>query len=119
VIGALILNVALASPTRLTVSPWTGSNMATATSAAIRYRLRIEGAPNATLVLRADKVAKGWLAAFCTPRVCSPMRVDVTLPQSGRAEYLFEMIREGKTGPPHSGARITSSDGATIVVAPP
>jgi len=118
VIGALVLNVALAQPARLTVSPWTGSNMATATSAAIRYRLRVESVPKKTLVLHADNVAKGWLAAFCTPRVCSPMRVDVTLPQSGRAEYLFELIREETTGPPHSGARITSSDGATIVVAP-
>jgi hypothetical protein len=118
VIATLVLIAALAQPTRLTVSPWTGSNVPTATSAAIRYRLRVEGTPKATLVLHADDVAKGWLAAFCTPRVCSPMRVDVTLPQSGRAEYLFELIREETTGPPHSGARITSSDGANIVVSP-
>jgi hypothetical protein len=118
VIAASILAVALVQPTRLIVGPWSGSNLTTTTSTAIRYRLRVEGAPDATLVLRADDVAKGWLAAFCTPKVCSPSRVDVTLPKSGRAVYQFELIREETTGPPRSGARITSSDGASVVISP-
>lgn len=117
--NALILAALVAlAPTRLTVTPWTGTNLATATSVAVKYRLRVTGAANASLVLRADRLAKGWLAAFCTPKVCSPMRVDVTLPASGAAIYQFELIREEPGSPAHSGARIVSSDGASVILSP-
>ena len=116
-LSALALAVSVAQPaTRLTLEPWTGANLATATSAAVKYRLRVEGAPHATLLLRAEGVARGWLAAFCTPFVCSPMRVDVTLPATGKATYQFELIREDPNAPAHSGARITSDDGAAVTV---
>ncbi|MBV8116869.1 MAG: hypothetical protein JOY69_08225 [Candidatus Eremiobacteraeota bacterium] len=113
---ALVL--AVASPTRLAIEPWTGPNLSTATSTAIRYRLHVSGASHASLTLRADRLAKGWLAAFCTPKVCAPLRVDVTLPQSGRALYQFELIREDPVAAPRSGARISSSDGASITLSP-
>lgn len=117
--NALILAALVAqAPTRLAVTPWTGANLATATSVAAKYRLRVTGAPNASLVLRAGELAKGWLAAFCTPKVCSPMQVGVTLPASGEAVYQFELIREEPGAPAHSGARIASSDGASVVVSP-
>ncbi len=116
VFGALILAAATAVPTRLTIESWTGTNLATATATAVRYRLRVDGAPNAKLLLRADGLAKGWLAAFCTPRFCAPMRVDVTLPPKGEAVYQFELIREDPGAPAHSGARITSNDGTSVTV---
>ncbi len=116
-VSALLLAAAVSGPvTRLIVEPWTGTNLATATNTAVKYRLRVIGVPNATLQLRADAVAKGWLAAFCTPRVCAPLHVDVTLPQSGQAVYQFELIREDPGGAARSGARITSDDGATISI---
>jgi hypothetical protein len=119
-VSALLLAAAVSGPaTRLIVEPWTGTNPATATSTAVKYRLLVTGTPNATLRLRADAVAKGWLAAFCTAKVCAPERVDVTLPQSGQAVYQFELIREAAGAPAHSGARITSDDGATISIPPP
>mgnify|MGYP001163432394 CR=1 FL=1 len=117
VFNTILLAVAVASSvTHLRVNPWSGASLATATSAAVKYRLRVAGTPNATISLHADGVAKGWLAAFCTPKVCSPMRVDVTLPASGQAVYQFELIREEPGAPAHSGARILSSDGASIIV---
>lgn len=119
VLAALALVASLARPaTHLALEPWTGANLATATSAAMKYRLRVEGTPRATIVLHADGVARGWLAAFCTPVVCSPTRVDVTLPQSGKATYQFELIREDPNAPARSGARIASDDGASVTLSP-
>jgi hypothetical protein len=114
---ALMLVAAVSGPaTRLAIEPWSGANLATASTTAVKYRLHVVGAPNTTLRLRADAVAQGWLAAFCTPKVCAPMRVDVTLEQSGHADYQFELIREDPSGPARSGARITSDDGASVQV---
>jgi hypothetical protein len=118
VFGALILAAATAAPTRLTLDSWSGANLATATAVAVKYRLRVDGAPNAKIVLRAGGIAHGWLAAFCTATFCSPMHVDVTLPRSGKAVYQFELIREEPGAPAYSGARITSDDGAAVSVSP-
>src|SRR5579862_3907112 len=111
-IVALALMIATASPaTHLSVEPWTGKDLVTTTSSAAKYRLLVSGKPNATLHLQASAVAKGWIAAFCTTRVCAPMRVELTLPSSGQATFQFELIREEENAPPRSGARITGDDG--------
>ncbi|HTU83098.1 MAG TPA: hypothetical protein VMF61_13270 [Candidatus Acidoferrales bacterium] len=116
---SLTLSLALAqSTTHLTIAPWSGKAPATTTAAAAKYRLTIVGAPNAALTLKASRLARGWLAAFCTPKVCAPMQVDVRLPASGRTSYAFELIREDESAPAHSGASIESSDGASIAIAP-
>ncbi len=116
--GALILSGATPAPTHLTLEAWTGTSLPTATAAAVKYRLRVDGTPNAKLVLRAGGLAKGWLAAFCTPRFCAPMRVDVTLPREGEAVYQFELIREDPSAPAHTGVRVTSDDGAALSLPP-
>jgi hypothetical protein len=118
-LATLMLVAAVSAPaTRLEVEPWMGTNLATTTSAAVKYRLRVIGAPNATVRLGASRVANGWLAAFCTPTVCSPMRVDTTLPASGEATYQFELIREDPSAAKTSGARITSDDGGAVTIPP-
>jgi hypothetical protein len=101
---------------RLTVEPWTGSDFQTTSSIAAKYRLEISGKPGSTLHLQARGVAQGWLAAFCTPHLCSPQRVAVSLPRSGQAVVQFELIRESASAPTRSGATITSTDGATVSV---
>ncbi|HZV76840.1 MAG TPA: hypothetical protein VFF63_03655 [Candidatus Babeliales bacterium] len=108
---------ALAQPaTHLTVQPWTGADLQTTTQAAAKYRLEISGAPNATVHLRADGVAPGWLAAFCTPHICSPQRIDFTLSPSGDDVIQFELIREADDAPKQSDATIVSEDGASVAV---
>jgi len=117
-LAAFALTLALAQPVmHLTVQPWTGKDLTTTTSAAAKYRLLVEGKPNATVRLEATEVATGWLAAFCTPTVCAPQRVDVTIPASGQAVYQFELIRESETAAATSGATITGGD-ASVKVPP-
>jgi hypothetical protein len=116
--AAFSLAIALAQPvTHLTVQPWTGKDLTTTTSAAAKYRLLVEGKPNATVELEATEVATGWLAAFCTPTVCAPQRVQVMIPASGQAMYQFELIRESDSAAATSGAVITGGD-ASVKVPP-
>jgi hypothetical protein len=114
---AAALLLALADPpTHLSIEPWTGADLQITSTDAAKYRLRVSGKPNATVHLQASHVAPGWLAAFCTPRLCSPQRIETALPRSGQTVFQFELIRESETAPKESGARITGDDGASVNV---
>lgn len=109
--------VAIAEPaTRLSIQPWTGADLQTTTIQAAKYRLEVTGRPNATIRLEATNVAAGWLAAFCTQKICSPEMIDTQLPRSGQVVLQFELIRESDTAPRQSGATITGGDGASVTV---
>lgn len=111
-----ILLALVQAPTHLSVKPWTGSAFQETSTNAAKYRLEVTGKPNATVNLRALNVAQGWLAAFCTPKLCSPQRVDVQLPHSGQAVFQFELIREAENAPKASGATIADNNGASVSV---
>jgi len=109
--------LALAQPaTHLSIQPWTGTDLQTTSADAAKYRLEVSGRPNATIRLQASNVADGWLAAFCTPKLCSPQRIDTQLPRSGQVVLQFELIRESNDAPKRSGATITGGDGASVAV---
>jgi len=111
-----ILLALVQTATHLAVEPWTGSDFQVTGGAAAKYRLEVNGKPNDSIRLSARGVAPGWLAAFCTPKLCSPQRVDVALPRSGQAVFQFELIRQTAGAPKRSGATITGSDGASVSV---
>ena len=115
---AFVLAAALAAPVHLTVAPWAAPPLPAASQSAAKLALTIAGRPGAKLRLRATGVAHGWLAAFCTGRVCSPESVDVTLPPSGRTIYEFELIRQTSDAPARSGAHIVGDDGSALDVPP-
>lgn len=116
-IAALALTLAVTSATHLTVAPWTGGDLTTSAKTAAKFRLTVQGKPNQTIDLVASGTSDGWLAAFCTPTVCSPGRVTVTIPSSGKAVFQFELIRESDDAPHSCGARITAGD--TSIAVPP
>ncbi len=100
----------------LSISPWTGHNLPTATTAAAKYRLVVSGKPGTHVHLSATGVKAGWIAAFCDDRVCSPMRVTETISADGRTVVQFELIREQSDAPHASGAEIHDDNGATLRV---
>ena len=102
----------------LALTPWTGPDPKTAAQAQAKYKLTISAPANSTVHLHADKVAPGWIAAFCNNRVCSPNQVTQTIPANGKAELQFELIREEDHAAKTTGATILSDDGATLVVKP-
>lgn len=117
ILYAAAILLALAQPaTRLSIQPWTGADLQTTSTDAAKYRLEVTGRPNATIRLEASNVATGWLAAFCTPKICSPQRYDALLPRSGQIVLQFELIRESDAAPKQSGATISGGDGASVTV---
>lgn len=109
--------VAVTQPgTSLSIQPWTGTDLQTTAPEAAKYRLEVSGRPDATIRLEASNVADGWLAAFCTPKLCSPQRIDAQLTRSGQTVLQFELIRESGSAPTQSGATISADDGASVTV---
>lgn len=100
----------------LTVDPWHGTDLPTATQAAAKYRLTLSGKPKEAVHLTATQVAPGWIAAFCDSRVCSPGQVTTIIPASGKLYLQFELIRETEDATHKSGARIESENGPAVTV---
>jgi hypothetical protein len=116
---SLILATLLVAPQRTTLDilPWTGNDLPTAVaSASAKSRLEVHGTPGKYLKLTTSGVSDGWLAAFCTATVCSPVNVNVKIPESGELVVQFELIREIDNAPASSAASIHSSDGASVRV---
>ena len=112
---AAVLLVAPGPAVRLEIAPWSGANLQTADAAAVRYRLVVRGEPGETVDLVAEGVTPGWIAAFCSDRVCSPHRVSATLPSGGVATLQFELIRE-ENGAAAKGSARVSGAGAEVIV---
>ncbi len=100
----------------LALAPWTGRDLPNSTQAQAKYRLTVSAAPNSNVHLSTKNVAKGWIAAFCNGRVCSPNEVNQAIPASGKVVVEFSLIREEDNAPKKSGATILSDDGASVVV---
>jgi hypothetical protein len=77
-LGLAILSCALAA----------GTCHAVADPGAKSFAVRVN-APAGTLVhLRALDVPRGWIASFCTPRICAPFHVSFRLRERGDAIQL-------------------------------
>lgn len=98
----------------LTLLPWKGVDLPTATQAQAKYRLTVSGAPGATVTVTTSGLAKGWIAAFCDMRVCSPNRTVEMIPSSGHVDVQLELIREDNGAPAHTKLVLRGSDGSTV-----
>lgn len=96
------------------LSPWHGPALSTAPTGqyATYYSLNVRGAPNERVALRADGVAKGWIAAFCTPTLCAPFRKALTLDRRGSARLQFDLVRTDPKAPPHTKVTIQANNRA-------
>ncbi|HEV2262685.1 MAG TPA: hypothetical protein VGR69_10405 [Candidatus Rubrimentiphilum sp.] len=78
------------------LSPWKGASLPTAPSGteySVAYAMHIRGAARQHVVLDASNVAPGWIAAFCTSRLCSPFHSMLDLDSHGNAFLEFSLIR--------------------------
>jgi hypothetical protein len=103
----------LGAPARGTVVslvPWTGADLPGSIPDTIKYRLVVADVPGRSVALRASGVPKGWVASFCSDRVCAPFRVSVAIPDSGVKVVEFQLVPPaGKL--PSPTVRVTGSDG--------
>jgi peroxiredoxin len=95
----------------ISLAPWTGSDLPGSIPNTIKYRLVVAGLAGRTVALTTSGVPKGWVASFCTDKMCAPFKTSVALPTSGVKIVEFQLI------PPQGHAvapkvRVTGSDGS-------
>ena len=93
-LGLAILTCALAA----------GTCHASADPGVRSYAVRVHGPAGSTAHLVARDVPRGWIASFCTARVCSPFHVALPL-HGGTGTIQLSYARTGVTagvlGTPH------------------
>jgi peroxiredoxin/tetratricopeptide (TPR) repeat protein len=78
--------------TAVSVAPWTGPELPGSAPDTVKYRLVVTGKPGGSIRLAAADLPKGWIASFCTDRICAPLQVATTLPQSGVKVIEFQVV---------------------------
>ena len=91
-------------PLRLALVPGVVYSAVGDVPASRAYVLRITGTPGDTVRAEASGVPRGWVASFCTPKVCAPFRVSLQLPSDGTSVSELHIIPS--THGAHSSARI-------------
>jgi hypothetical protein len=99
-LGLVILSCALAAGTcRPAADPGVRS-----------YAVRVNGPAGSTVRLSALDVPRGWIASFCSPRVCSPFHVALPL-RAGSGSIQISYVRTAATAPAlralHVAARVS------------
>jgi peroxiredoxin/tetratricopeptide (TPR) repeat protein len=78
--------------TALSFAPWTGPQLPGSSPDTAKYRLVVTGKPGQSVRLQAKDLPKGWIASFCTDRICAPLQVATTLPDSGVKVIEFQVV---------------------------
>jgi hypothetical protein len=87
--------------TSVSLAPWTGADLPGSIPNTIKYRLVVAGPAGSSVALHTADVPKGWVASFCSDRVCAPFKVSVALPESGVKVIEFQLVPpEGKAPAP-------------------
>jgi peroxiredoxin len=99
-----------AAATSVTLVPWTGADLPGSIPNTIKYRLVVADVAGRNVALKAIGVPKGWVASFCSDRVCAPFRVSVTVPSSGVKVVEFQLVPPGSRSAAPK-VRVTGTDG--------
>ena len=96
--------------TSLTLVPWTGPALPGSVPHTIKYRLTVAGAAGRMVALQTAGVPSGWIASFCTDKICSPSRVSVGIPPSGVKVIEFQLVPPNARAT-HASVRILTTAG--------
>ncbi|MBV9646545.1 MAG: redoxin domain-containing protein [Candidatus Eremiobacteraeota bacterium] len=103
--------------TRVSLTPWTGADLPGSIPNTVKYRLVVAGRPGRSIDLHTADVPKGWVASFCTDRVCSPFKVSVALPSSGVKVIEFQLVPPDTKTAATPKVRVIGTDGAQKTIA--
>jgi hypothetical protein len=101
----------------LALAPFSGRSIPGSVPGSTKFVLHVHGSPGATVRLRAVRVPKGYVASFCTDRVCSPFRVSLALPNSGRELIEVQLIENVADSAKPQVLEIAADDGHTAIIA--
>ncbi len=76
----------------VSLAPWTGSDLSGSIPNTLKYRLVVVGAVGKSVALQAAGVPRGWIASFCSDRVCAPFKTSVEIPESGVKVIEFQLV---------------------------
>jgi len=94
----------------VSLAPWTGSDLPGSVPNTIKYRLIVAGVAGRNVALKTADVPKGWVASFCTDKICAPFKVNVAIPDSGVKVVEFQLVPpQSKSATPR--VRVIGSDG--------
>jgi hypothetical protein len=93
----------------LALAPWRGPSLATASPAAVKYKLTVRGPAEHRVQLRVTGLPPGWVGSFCTSKVCSPFQYNFELNDRGLGVIEFQAIRTDDSAPAHVHAIITTN----------
>ena len=95
--------------TTVSLAPWTGADLPGSISSTMKYRLVVAGRPGSTVQLAATGLSKGWLASFCSDKICAPMKRAATIPDSGVKIFEFQLISNDPHAPRHTRAQVNAT----------
>jgi peroxiredoxin/tetratricopeptide (TPR) repeat protein len=94
--------------TSLSIAPWTGAELPGSIPDTIKYRVVVASTAGKTIALKASDVPKGWVASFCSDKICAPFHVSVAIPEGGVKIVEFQLIPPAGKAPAPK-VRITST----------
>ncbi|MFN2460083.1 MAG: redoxin family protein [Candidatus Velthaea sp.] len=110
---ALDLDLKGGVQTTVSLAPWTGPDLPGSIASTVKYRLVVGAPPGRTVTLAAAGLPKGWIASFCTDRVCAPFRLATLMPPSGVKVIEFQVVPDGPSRPVHLTIRVDARAGAS------
>ncbi|MFY9781122.1 MAG: redoxin domain-containing protein [Candidatus Baltobacteraceae bacterium] len=94
----------------LSLAPWTGADLPGSIPNTLKYRLVVAGTAGNKVALHAAGVPKGWIASFCSDRLCAPFKTSVAIPPSGVKVIEFQLVPPGARADPGK-VRVIGNDG--------
>ncbi len=95
--GAIAPALGAKSSLSLSLGPWTGPQLPGSIPETLKYRLTVVGSSGEVVDLRAADVPKGWVATFCTERVCTPNHTHIRLSASRVGIVEFQLVPPNAT----------------------
>jgi len=100
----------------LSLAPWRGPSLPTASADAIKYKLTVHGTPRQSVQLSASGLPDGWVASFCTPHICAPFHYTLQLGRRGSGTIEFQAIRVDDGAPSRVRVVVSAPDANTVTV---
>lgn len=99
----------------VSIAPWSGPDLPGSLASTLKYRLIVASAHDTPVTLRADGLARDWVASFCADGLCSPQRVSFRAPATGVKTYEFQLVPPSAHAQP-GPVTISAAGGNTVGV---
>lgn len=101
----------------LALAPYDGPPIAGSQPGTAKFRVAVAGRPGQSVTLRAVGVPPGYIASFCTNRVCAPFHVSLTLPRTGTERIELALIENAPGAMKPRTVRVLANGGVAATIA--